>query len=392
MPRLIGNVILRGNTHFRLWNGINSSMSDAVADYTGSFTAYGALDHQFLITDLYLVNTLADISYVEYATVTNSHRTGPGFDINALNPTNVDNAGNIGWKFAHQMVINDNTIANIGGSFALILSLEIDSSTHEHTSNKIVLESLETLIIIDGTDSHTSQLLHLSGGSVVGIQGSQHACSSDVILLLGPQASRLHMVPEVHAHTSDKLALSVTLQIGSSWHAHKSDKVILSLLGTRTATQAHTSGVLSLGTAVTLIINSSRHTHTGNLVVLRTTEQSTILIYRDMQIIDRQVCTQPNYPIKTIGYFDIPEEFVVSLTNGTGYETGGHFGVQHFLRVPGIASNTWYGSVGQVYLQHAETTVKISKTYVPIYRLDPVKTQKEKIRQSKIVPLKKDML
>jgi hypothetical protein len=278
----------------------------------------------------------------------------------------------------------------------------VSESNHTHTSGIIALNSITELTIGNSAHSHTSDTLNLAVVSDLDVDGSSHTHTSETIdlivnanvidsvhgqmsdeIALGTNSS-LIVGSSVCDHTSDLLNFPLVLNIVNSYCDHSSETLILTLLRVFESLHSHASDKISLSTIVTLNIKKSNHSHGSSLIVLHTkeTKVSDILIYRDLQIIDRQVCEPPSYPVKTIGYFDIPDSFVVSLTKGTGYETGSHFGTQHFLRIVGITPGAWYdnspfAAVGPVYLQRAKTTAKVSRTPVQIYQLEPVKVAEE---------------
>jgi len=349
-----GDVIFRGDTDFRLWNSIDSSMSDAIVNYTGSFSVYGSISTQFLVTDLDLINTIADVSYVEYATVTNSQRTGPGDNINALDVSNIDNGSNDGWNFVFKILDSLESHTSDTPTLTTGSLLSIDDSSQDHSSDLITLTTWipGALSIDDSSQDHTSDLITLTtwAPSVLLIDDSSQGHTSDQILVWTPDT--LSVSDSIHDHSSDQMTLvtdgPVDLAIGDSINGHQSDRITL--------------------TTTTPV------------------PPSDILIYRDLQIIDRHVNQPPDYPIRTVVcYSEIPQENVFSLSVGVGWETGGHFGTQHILRGVGTAPSTWYGGVtpydspGPLYLQHAATTTKFTRAYVRQYELEPVEVAAEEI-------------
>jgi len=95
-----GNVDFNGDTGFRLWNGVDADQSNALIDFGGDIDIRGQHPTQFAVKGLDFINYAGSSSYVEYATVTDSIRTGTGNDIDAATgPGNIDNGGNAGWEF-----------------------------------------------------------------------------------------------------------------------------------------------------------------------------------------------------------------------------------------------------------------------------------------------------
>lgn len=266
----MGDVQFLGNTGFRLWNGTGYSMSQATVNYAGSFGAYGDPTQQLFITDLDLVNTIDDDSYVEYVTVENSTRTGAGDDINALDPSNVDDGDNIGWKFAHQLAILDSTYPH--SSELLVLSTnstpDIVEPVHDHTSVDIILGSSVTISIIESEHASTSKLIKLSSHSTLGVDDDTVQHDSDQIDLATD--SSLLIEDAQHAHLSDEFGLIVNLVIEDSLYSHTSDNIPLDIntLAIDIGSHGHSSGALELETDTTLSVDSSGHLHSSDIVAL----------------------------------------------------------------------------------------------------------------------------
>jgi hypothetical protein len=114
-----------------------------------------------------------------------------------------------------------------------------------------------------------------------------------------------------------------------------------------------------------------------------------IIIYRDMPIIDGRVTIPPDYPIRTIGYFDFPGATIIKLSLGSGHQTGSKFGAQEFVRLVGITPSEWYSSDPIQPLLTPErvptASGKIQHTYKPSLTLPPVKAEEGK-RKATVLP------
>ena len=67
-----------------------------------------------------------------------------------------------------------------------------------------------------------------------------------------------------------------------------------------------------------------------------------IVIHRDLPIINRRIIKPPNDPVNYIDIADATNPTVINLSLGSGSQTGAKFGYQEFVRLPGITPDTWY--------------------------------------------------
>jgi len=69
----------------------------------------------------------------------------------------------------------------------------------------------------------------------------------------------------------------------------------------------------------------------------------TILIHRDIPIIDRRIAKPNNNPVEYVA-IDTVTPTLVNLSLGSGRQTGSAFGAQEFVRLDGIRPDEWYAA------------------------------------------------
>ena len=170
---------------------------------------------------------------------------------------------------------------------ALVLSqnhvLAINDAQHSHQADNLLLSQVHQLAIQEATHNHTADNLDLDQEQVLTIQSAEHGHMADNLTISFELS--LTIQEATHSHTADNLALvqDHTLVIAEATHSHQADNLVLSTnieLAIQATEHGHFADNLDLNQNYTLVIQAAEHGHFADNLDL---SQNYILVIQDAQ-------------------------------------------------------------------------------------------------------------
>jgi len=171
------------------------------------------------------------------------------------------------------LIVQDTTHNHTSENTALVQAhtLVVAGTTHNHTAENTVLSTVKLLVVQDSSHTHTVDNVAIVQAHTLAVNGSTHNHTVDNVALV--QAHVLASDDTTHNHTAENVNLvqTYTLVVADSTHNHTAENVGLVqayVLVSNDTTHNHTVDNVALVQSHTLAVNDSSHTHTSENVIL----------------------------------------------------------------------------------------------------------------------------